>query len=164
MSRTSKNPYNMKAVKLFNLPVSGNSGVVWVPYHLLHHKLLKTSLKITGLYSGLRHGQYIFQYYCPNLDITKEAVIKQIDSFVELTAEISSDLKLNIRGYLRHWIFQFFEECCDHIDMVDTQVVKCFDDDMNHVGQDIKAWYVLRHAIDVVNSFHVIRKLTRIFY
>jgi hypothetical protein len=97
-------------MKLFNLPVSGNSGVVWIPYHLLHHKSLKTSLKITGLYNGLRHVQYIFQYYSPNLDITKEDVIKQIDSFVELTAGISSDLKLNIRGYLRHWIFQFFEE------------------------------------------------------
>jgi hypothetical protein len=96
-------------IKLFNLPVSGNGGVVWVPYHLLHHKSLKTSLKITGLYNGLRHGQYIFQYFCPNIDITKEDVIKQIDRFVELTAEISADLKLNIRGYLRrHWIFQFF--------------------------------------------------------
>jgi hypothetical protein len=117
---------------------------VWVPYHLLHHKSLKTSLKIKSLYNGLQHGQYIFQYYCPKLDITKEDVIKQIDSFVELTAEISSDL--------RRWIFKFFEECCDHIDMVDTQDVKSFDDAMNHVGQDIKAWYVLRHAIDVVRA------------
>jgi hypothetical protein len=137
-------------IKLFNLPFQG--GVVWVPYHLLHHKSLKTSLKIKGLYNGLRHGQYLFQCYCPNLDITKEEVIKQIDSFVELTAEISSDLKLNIRGYLRRWIFKFFEVCCVHIDVVDTQDVKCFDDAMNHVGRDIKAWYVLRHAIDVVKA------------
>jgi hypothetical protein len=43
------------------------------------------------------------------LDITKEDVIKQIDSFVDLTAEISSDLKLNIRGYLRRWIFLIFQ-------------------------------------------------------
>jgi hypothetical protein len=82
----------------------------------------------------------------------RRCVIKQIDSFVELTAEISSDLKLNIRGYLRHWIFQFFNECYDHIDMVDTQDVKSFDDAMNHVGRDIKAWYVLRRAIDVVKA------------
>jgi hypothetical protein len=37
--------------------------------------------------------------------------------------------------------------------MVDTQDVKSFDDAMNHVGRDIKAWYVLRHAIiDVVKA------------
>ena len=40
-------------IKLFkkNLPFQG--GVVWVPYHLLHHKSLKSSLKIKGLYNGL---------------------------------------------------------------------------------------------------------------
>jgi hypothetical protein len=36
--------------------------------------------------------------------------------------------------------------------MVDTQNVKSFDDAMNHVGRDIKAWYVLRHTIDVVKA------------
>jgi hypothetical protein len=47
---------------------------------------------------------------------------------------------------------KFFKVCCVHIDIVDTQDVKCFDVATNHVGRDIKAWYVLRHAIDVAKA------------
>jgi hypothetical protein len=133
----------------FNFPTSDN-GVVSVPYHILHHKSLKTLLKITGNYNVTRHCEYIFRSLCPNLNFSQEDVIQQIQKFGELTSEISADICLSLRGYYHLWIFNYFIQCCDLISMIKRPDVCNYADAFKYAGHDIKACYVLLHAINEV--------------
>jgi hypothetical protein len=128
--------------------------MVCVPYFTVYHKTFKKHLGIVGLYNATRHGQYFFQKLCSGLDTTADEVKAQITSFVAIAEKISDAFTIAIRDHYKLLIHDFYEKCCEFLHFKKRPEVTCYKNAMPYAGQDIKLFFVLKHAfLEVKRAF-----------
>ena len=131
-------------------------GNVEVPWNLLHHSTLKSSMGGTRSvkFTPELHANYLLREWNNHVDLNDENIIASIPSFVAATTAIKEDIRITVRKYLQLWIFQQFKKVCSHIQIGDIQHVTHYKNALDFVGHSIKAYFVMRAVmIDIKFSF-----------
>jgi hypothetical protein len=123
-----------------------------VPWNLLYLKNLRTHCSVSGTFNPVSHATYLLQKINPHLDFTSEEILTQIDQFILVTTYINGQLKTDIKNYYHYWIFKLFQESCDAIGLTRRQEVTNYDNAVKYAGDDIKACFILQHAITKIKD------------